>query len=178
MVIVGGGNSAGQAALNFARQATKVTMLVRGESLKNTLSTYLLERIEDTPAIAVLTRTTLTTLEGEDALESITYRSKNPAAQPPSRLVMSSFVSEGVRAPTGQSQGYCIATQLVTFSRARISTAHTCLRRCGKIAGTHSSWRPAFQAYLQPVMSVTTPQRGARQRREMVQPQFLWRINF
>jgi len=73
VVIVGGGNSAGQAALNFARQ-TQVTMLVRGECLKNTLSTYLLERIEDTPSITVLTRTTLTTLEGDDALERITYR--------------------------------------------------------------------------------------------------------
>jgi thioredoxin reductase (NADPH) len=73
VVIVGGGNSAGQAALNFARQ-TKVTMLVRGESLKNTLSTYLLERIEDTALITVLTRTTLTALEGNEALESITYR--------------------------------------------------------------------------------------------------------
>ena len=47
VVIVGGGNSAGQAALNFARQ-TQVTMLVRGECPKDALSTYLLERIEDT----------------------------------------------------------------------------------------------------------------------------------
>jgi thioredoxin reductase (NADPH) len=74
VVIVGGGNSAGQAALNFARRATQVTMLVRGESLKNTLSTYLLERIEDSPSITVLTRTTLTSLEGGDALEGVTYR--------------------------------------------------------------------------------------------------------
>jgi thioredoxin reductase (NADPH) len=73
VVIVGGGNSAGQAALNFARQ-TQVTMLVRGKCLKDTLSTYLLERIESTSSITVLTRTTLTTLEGENALERITYR--------------------------------------------------------------------------------------------------------
>jgi thioredoxin reductase (NADPH) len=73
VVIVGGGNSAGQAALNFARQATRVTMLVRGESLKNTLSSYLLERIEETPSIAVLTRTRLTALEGGDTLERVRY---------------------------------------------------------------------------------------------------------
>ncbi len=72
VVIVGGGNSAGQAALNFARQA-QVTMLVRGECLKDTLSTYLLERIEDTPSIRVLTRTTLIALDGVEALERITY---------------------------------------------------------------------------------------------------------
>ena len=75
VVIVGGGNSAGQAALNFARQ-TQVTMLVRGECLKDTLSTYLLERIEDTSSITVLTRTTLIELEGDDALERITYRNE------------------------------------------------------------------------------------------------------
>jgi thioredoxin reductase (NADPH) len=72
VVIVGGGNSAGQAALNFARK-TQVTMLVRGECLKDTLSAYLLERIEETSSIKVLTKTTLTSLEGRDALERITY---------------------------------------------------------------------------------------------------------
>jgi thioredoxin reductase (NADPH) len=49
-------------------------MLVRGECLKDTLSTYLLERIEATSSITVLTRTTLIELEGDDALERITYR--------------------------------------------------------------------------------------------------------
>jgi len=73
VVIVGGGNSAGQAALNFARQ-TRVTMLVRGECLKDTLSTYLLERIEATTSITVLTRTTLIKLDGDDELEGVTYR--------------------------------------------------------------------------------------------------------
>jgi len=73
VVIVGGGNSAGQAALNFARH-TQVTMLVRGESLKDTISTYLLERIENTPPITVLTRTTLIGVHGLSALDGITYR--------------------------------------------------------------------------------------------------------
>jgi thioredoxin reductase (NADPH) len=73
VVIVGGGNSAGQAALNFARH-TQVTMLVRGENLKNTLSTYLLERIEDCSSITVLTGSKVTALEGDYALERITYR--------------------------------------------------------------------------------------------------------
>ena len=51
-------------------------MLVRGECLKDTISTYLLERIENAPSITVLTKTTLTTLEGNDALERITYRDR------------------------------------------------------------------------------------------------------
>jgi thioredoxin reductase (NADPH) len=73
VVIVGGGNSAGQAALNFARH-TQVSMLVRGDCLKDTLSTYLLERIEGTASIKVMTMTTLIALEGKDTLEAITYR--------------------------------------------------------------------------------------------------------
>jgi thioredoxin reductase (NADPH) len=73
VVIIGGGNSAGQAALNFARQ-TRVTMLVRGDCLKDTLSTYLLERIEDTSSITVLTKTTVIALEGDDVLEGVMYR--------------------------------------------------------------------------------------------------------
>jgi thioredoxin reductase (NADPH) len=74
VVIVGGGNSAGQAALNFARQATQVSMLVRGDSLKNTLSAYLIEQIEADSTITVLTRSTVTSLAGEGSLESISYR--------------------------------------------------------------------------------------------------------
>ena len=72
--IVGGGNSAGQAALNFSRFATKVTMLVRGECLKETLSSYLIEQIEVCSNIEVLTGATLTGLDGREFLESITYR--------------------------------------------------------------------------------------------------------
>ncbi len=72
--IVGGGNSAGQAALNLSRFATTVTMLVRGESLKETLSSYLVEQIEESSSIEVLVNTTLVGLDGGDSLESITYR--------------------------------------------------------------------------------------------------------
>ncbi len=72
--IVGGGNSAGQAALNLSRFATTVTMLVRGESLKETLSSYLVEQIEESRNIEILINTTLVGLDGADSLESITYR--------------------------------------------------------------------------------------------------------
>ena len=73
MFIVGGGNSAGQAALHFAEHAAKVTLLVRGERLCATLSTYLLERIEQSPRIEVCTESVLKTLEGTDRLNAITY---------------------------------------------------------------------------------------------------------
>jgi thioredoxin reductase (NADPH) len=70
--VVGGGNSAGQAALHFSRIARKVTMVVRGESLKSTLSAYLLDRIYSSKNIEVLVQSEVTALHGEDFLRAIT----------------------------------------------------------------------------------------------------------
>ena len=70
--VVGGGNSAGQAALHFSRFAKKVTMVVRADNLKSTLSTYLIDRIRSAPNIEVLTNTEVTELEGDEVLRSIT----------------------------------------------------------------------------------------------------------
>jgi thioredoxin reductase (NADPH) len=71
--VVGGGNSAGQAALSFSRHAETVTMLVRGASLAATLSAYLLESIQKSPNIEVRTGARLIELKGGDRLESIIY---------------------------------------------------------------------------------------------------------
>jgi thioredoxin reductase (NADPH) len=72
VVIVGGGNSAGQAAMNFARYARTVTVVVRGASLKSTLSSYLLDRIAVTGNITVASHTDVTGLDGDTSLQSIT----------------------------------------------------------------------------------------------------------
>jgi thioredoxin reductase (NADPH) len=72
--VVGGGNSAGQAALNLASRASKVTMLVRGQSLKSTLSQYLVDRIDLSPNIEVKVNCILTGIEGGESLERIRYR--------------------------------------------------------------------------------------------------------
>jgi thioredoxin reductase (NADPH) len=72
--LVGGGNSAGQAALYLARFAKIVTVVVRGENLKNTLSTYLIDRIRSAPNVEVLTNTEVTKLEGDEILRAITLR--------------------------------------------------------------------------------------------------------
>jgi thioredoxin reductase (NADPH) len=74
VVIVGGGNSAGQAAMNFAPHAARVSMVVRGDSLKSTLSHYLIQRIETTRNIEVLTRTEVTALRGDKTLREIALR--------------------------------------------------------------------------------------------------------
>ncbi len=71
LFIVGGGNSAGQAAMHFAPLASRVSIVIRGDSLKSTLSQYLLDRIEAAPNIEVLTRTEVTALHGQQSLEEI-----------------------------------------------------------------------------------------------------------
>lgn len=79
--IVGGGNSAGQAALHFSRFAKLVTMIVRGDNLKSTLSTYLIDRIRSTSNIEVLTNTEVTKLEGEEALRATTLSNRTTAEE-------------------------------------------------------------------------------------------------
>jgi len=72
VVVVGGGNSAGQATMHFASHASKVTIVVRGDSLKSTLSQYLVDRIYATKNVEVLTRSEVTGLHGDKSLEEIT----------------------------------------------------------------------------------------------------------
>jgi thioredoxin reductase (NADPH) len=72
--IVGGANSAGQAAVYLARQAKSVTILVRGPSLERSMSYYLIQQIESIAGISVRTCTEVIEAHGEDHLESITLR--------------------------------------------------------------------------------------------------------
>jgi thioredoxin reductase (NADPH) len=70
--IVGGANSAGQAALNFARHAKQVTLVVRGSDLLATMSTYLVDRITSAANITVRCATEVGGADGEDHLERLT----------------------------------------------------------------------------------------------------------
>jgi thioredoxin reductase (NADPH) len=79
--IVGGGNSAGQAVLFLARFAKQVTMLVRDDTLKSTLSSYLVDRIQSTPNVEVLTNTEVTALDGNETLRAITVTNRKTGEQ-------------------------------------------------------------------------------------------------
>ncbi len=74
VVIVGGGNSAGQAALFLARSCTEVHVVIRGQTLASSMSRYLLERIEREARIRVLYRTEVAALLGDGALEAVVLR--------------------------------------------------------------------------------------------------------
>jgi thioredoxin reductase (NADPH) len=69
--VVGGANSAGQAAMNFAKYAEKVVILVRGSSLSSTMSQYLIDQINETPKISVWAHASVTEVHGETHLEEI-----------------------------------------------------------------------------------------------------------
>ena len=73
-VIIGGGNSAGQAAMFLCRYARCVRVLVRGSSLAASMSSYLASRLEAEPGITIEYNSKVTTLEGADSLESVTIR--------------------------------------------------------------------------------------------------------
>jgi thioredoxin reductase (NADPH) len=75
VVLVGAGNSAGQATVYLASQAAKVWLLVRGPSMAASMSQYLVERIEGLANVEVLTRTQISGLEGKDGmLEAVRWR--------------------------------------------------------------------------------------------------------
>jgi thioredoxin reductase (NADPH) len=90
--IVGGANSAGQAALHFARFACKVTMLVRGEGLSSTMSKYLIDEISRTANIVVEARAQVLEAVGDERLTALKLRGPSGEVQVP---VSSLFVLIG-----------------------------------------------------------------------------------
>jgi thioredoxin reductase (NADPH) len=73
-VVVGGANSAGQAAVFLARTGRRIHVLVRSSSLSSSMSRYLVRRIEETPTIQVRTRTEIVALDGNRHLERVMWR--------------------------------------------------------------------------------------------------------
>jgi thioredoxin reductase (NADPH) len=73
VAVIGGANSAGQGALFFSRYASKVTMLVRAAGLSPSMSRYLVDRIQDTPNIEVVTRAEVVGASGNGHLEQVTW---------------------------------------------------------------------------------------------------------
>jgi thioredoxin reductase (NADPH) len=76
VVVAGGGNSAGQAALHLARYAGRVVLVSRHDSLTKTMSTYLIVRLQETPNIEVLLNTLVIDGEGEERLAAVTVENR------------------------------------------------------------------------------------------------------
>jgi thioredoxin reductase (NADPH) len=107
VIVVGGGNSAGQAAVFLSQTAKKVHMLVRSDKLANTMSRYLIQRIEENPAIDLRCNTEIISMEGETQLERVTWRDKI-TGQTETRPIRHVFIMTGASPRTEWLKG-CLA---------------------------------------------------------------------
>jgi thioredoxin reductase (NADPH) len=106
VVVVGGGNSAGQAAVFLAQNAKHVHMLVRSSGLTASMSRYLIRRIENTPTIILRPRTEIVTLEGGAHLESVHWRN-NQSGETEKHEISHVFIMTGAEPNTHWLNG-CI----------------------------------------------------------------------
>jgi thioredoxin reductase (NADPH) len=77
VLVIGGGNSAGQAAMYLSRYANEVQIVIRRESLRHTMSQYLIEQIEKTPNIRLRARTEIERVDGTDRVERVTLKAED-----------------------------------------------------------------------------------------------------
>lgn len=107
VIVVGGGNSAGQAATFLARSSRHVHILIRGAGLASSMSRYLIQRIEETPNITLHRRTQIIALEGTEHLESVTW-SSDATDERTARPIRHVFAMTGAKPNTDWLSG-CLA---------------------------------------------------------------------
>jgi thioredoxin reductase (NADPH) len=113
VIVVGGGNSAGQAAVFLARTARRVHMFIRSDGLAASMSRYLIRRIEETPAISLRTRMDIVALEGDGHLERVRWRN-NRTGEIETHAVRHVFVMTGAVPNTAWLEG-CVAVDAKGF---------------------------------------------------------------
>ena len=107
VAVVGGGNSAGQAAVFLSQTAGKVHVLVRARELSSTMSRYLIQRLEENPRIELHYNTEIVALEGDVHLERVVLRNKTTGATS-THAIPHIFVMTGASPHTGWLRG-CLA---------------------------------------------------------------------
>jgi thioredoxin reductase (NADPH) len=107
VIVVGGGNSAGQAAVYLAQTARKVHMLVRSSSLSDSMSRYLIQRIEENPRIELHYLTEITALDGDTELERVTWVDR-ATDESSTRDIRHLFIMAGASPRTSWLRG-CVA---------------------------------------------------------------------
>jgi thioredoxin reductase (NADPH) len=107
VAVVGGGNSAGQAAVFMSQHASKVHMLVRSGELASTMSRYLIQRLTENPQIEMHWNTEIIALEGDECLEHVTWRNRK-TGESETRDVGHIFVMTGASPRTDWLRG-CLA---------------------------------------------------------------------
>jgi len=123
VVLVGGGNSAGQAAVFLSNYVSKLYMLVRGPSLAASMSRYLIDRLDAIPNIEILSDTELSGIEGspETGLTSVSWRNKKTNAET-TRPIRHVFMFIGADPETGWLRGCGVECD----SNGFVVTGHDC----------------------------------------------------
>jgi thioredoxin reductase (NADPH) len=134
VIVIGGGNSAGQAAAFLAETAKRVHMLIRSAGLAESMSRYLIRRIEETPTIVLRPHTEIVALEGGDHLESVRWQN-NQTGQVEEHKIRHVFVMTGADPNTSWLDG-CVVLDSKGFIKTGpdllpedLSTAHWPLAR-------------------------------------------------
>ena len=121
VVVIGGGNSAGQAAVFLAQTSKRVHLLVRSGGLARSMSRYLIRRIEEHPGIELHTQTEIVGLEGARHLECVTWRGPDGAME--TRDIRHVFVMMGAMPNSGWVYG-CLALDAKGFIKTGPDLSH------------------------------------------------------
>jgi len=138
VIVVGGGNSAGQAAVFLAETAKRVYMLVRSAGLAKSMSRYLIRRIEETPTIVLRPYTQIVAVEGGDHIEFVRWQN-NQTGQTEEHDIRYLFVMMGADPNTSWLDG-CIALDNNGFIKTGLDLSPESLSAAG--------WYPTRQPYL------------------------------
>ena len=169
MIIVGGANSAGQAAVFFSRHAAKVTLAVRGDSLERSMSSYLIEQIRRIDNIEVRLNTSVLKCDGNDHLQCVTLVDNATAASrwsTPAHLFVfigAAPLTDWLPADAGPRP------RRLRGDRARADRRRASGRTAGTWTATRTCWSPASPGSSWPATSGRSrssgsPPRSARAR--------------
>ena len=150
--MVGGGNSAGQAALHFSRYARKVYLLIRGDGLKETLSHYLIDRISASPKIEVRPHTEVVELHGDNHLEAITLIDDLTGRQETINACWLFLCLGGLPNTNWAAEAGWCATNNVISLPVRIYDSTVALPGHGRSIANPTIWKPAFPECSPPAM--------------------------
>lgn len=128
VIVVGGGNSAGQAAVFLAQTSKTVYMLVRSAGLKETMSKYLVRRIEDSDNIVVHARTEITSVEGDEHLQRVNWATHDNGSE--SHDIRHVFVMTGATPTTKWLEG-CLVMDSLGFIKTGQDLTASDLRSAG-----------------------------------------------
>ena len=161
VIVVGGGNSAGQAAVFLSQTARKVYMLVRGPDLAESMSRYLIQRISGNPSIELLCNSELSDLEGEGDLEKVTWINRM-TGQMRSAAAHHLFIMAGASPNTDWLEAVSLLMRRASSSPGAI--CHWLLTQIGILLGRFRArlkcWRAACQEYSRWAMSGLEVSRG------------------